>query len=101
MLRDFAFFLEIHLKYIRTYSAMQDLSMNLDRKVDEKTIEYNDLINRQKEFIGVISHEIKSPIAAAIFQSDSIIDDLDSPAFSTDVLRAELTVLNSQLVRTG
>ena len=80
---------------------MQDLSMNLDRKVDEKTIEYNDLINRQKEFIGVISHEIKSPIAAAIFQSDSIIDDLDSTVFSHDALKAELSILNSQLVRTG
>ncbi len=101
ILREFSFFLEIHLKYIRTYSTMQDLSMNLDRKVDEKTIEYNDLINRQKEFIGVISHEIKSPIAAAIFQSDSIIDDLDSTVFSHDALKAELSILNSQLVRTG
>lgn len=58
------------------YNEIRDLSENLDQKVDEKTIEYNDLMNRQKEFISVISHEIKAPIANAIFQADSIIDDL-------------------------
>ncbi len=100
ILKEFSFFLEIHLKYMRTYSAMQDLSMNLDKKVDEKTIEYNDLINRQKEFIWVISHEIRSPIWAAIFQSDSIIDDLNSNTIEPDKLKEELSILNKQLVRT-
>jgi signal transduction histidine kinase len=52
--------------------------VNLDKKVDEKTIEYNNLINKQKEFISMISHEIRSPISSAIFQSDSMIDDLKS-----------------------
>lgn len=100
-IQSFSFFLEIHLKYIRTYTAMEDLSMNLDKKVDEKTIEYNDLINRQKEFIGIISHEIRSPIGSAIFQSDSIIDDLESSAIDKEKIKEELTILNKQLVRTG
>lgn len=78
VLRNLAFFIESHLRYLETYAALQDLTVNLDRKVDDKTIEYNDLINRQKEFISVISHEIKAPIANAIFQADSIVDDLDS-----------------------
>lgn len=48
------------LKYIDMYNEIRDLSENLDKKVDDKTIEYNDLLNRQKEFISIISHEIKA-----------------------------------------
>ncbi len=63
---------------METYAQLQDVSINLDRKVDEKTIEYNDLINKQKEFISVISHEIKAPITNAVFQSDGLLDDLET-----------------------
>ena len=100
-LLSFSFFLEIHLKYMGTYNIMQDLSMNLDKKVDDKTIEYNNLINRQKEFISIISHEIRSPIWTAIFQSDSIIDDLNAENIEPVKLKEELSILNKQLVRTG
>lgn len=101
VLRDFVSFLELHLKYIRTYELLQDLSINLDKKVDEKTIEYNNLVNKQKEFISVISHEIKSPIANAIFQADSIIDDLKNDALSNEELKDELDILNGELLKTG
>ena len=63
LLRAFVAFLESHIKYLQSYQKLQNLSQVLDKKVDEKTIEYNDLINKQKEFISTISHEIKSPIA--------------------------------------
>lgn len=99
-IQSFAFFLEIHLKYIRTYSTIEELSKNLDKKVDEKTIEYNNIINRQKEFIWIISHEIRSPLWAAIFQSDSIMDDLDTKDIKPEKLKEELSILNKQLVRT-
>jgi hypothetical protein len=33
--------------------------MNLDKQVDEQTIGYNQLINKQKEFISYVSHEVK------------------------------------------
>ena len=101
ILKEFSFFLQIHLKYIRTYTTMQDLSLNLDRKVDEKTIEYNDLINKQKEFISIISHEIKSPIASAIFQSDSIIDDINNDSITLPKIKDELHILNDQLLRSS
>lgn len=80
---------------------MQDLSLNLDKKVDEKTIEYNDLINKQKEFISIISHEIKSPIASAIFQSDSIIDDINNDSITLPKIKDELHILNDQLLRSS
>jgi signal transduction histidine kinase len=57
---------------------MQDVNINLDKKIDEKTIEYNNLLNKQTDFISMISHEIKSPLGSCIFQIDSIIDDLKS-----------------------
>ena len=93
--------LELHLKYIETYRQIQDLSVNLDKKVDEKTIEYNNLINQQKEFISVISHEIKSPIATAIFQADSMLDDMDQDGLSKEDVKNELQWLSSQLIKTG
>lgn len=77
-LRKFALFLELQLRNMSAHEKLQDMNVNLDKKVDEKTIEYNDLINRQKEFISVISHEIKAPITNAVFQSDGILDDLES-----------------------
>lgn len=83
------------------YNEIRDLSENLDKKVDDKTMEYNDLLNRQKEFISVISHEIKAPIANAIFQADSIIDDLEDASFSKETLKQELSLLNKELIKTG
>lgn len=83
------------------YDEIRDLSENLDKKVDDKTIEYNDLLNRQKEFISVISHEIKAPIANAIFQADSIIYDLEDASFPIETLKEELNLLNKELIKTG
>lgn len=101
ILRDFVAFLDHHLKYIKTYELFQDLSVNLDKKVDEKTMEYNNLINKQKEFISVISHEIKSPLANAIFQADSIIDDMEDASFPRETIKRELRLLNEELIKTG
>lgn len=67
----------------------------------EKTIEYNDLINKQKEFISEISHEIKSPIASAVFQSDSIIYDVEAGKMPQETLVSELRMLNAQLIKTS
>lgn len=101
VLKDFVSFLELHLKYIKTYQLLQDISVNLDKKVDEKTMEFNNLINRQKEFISVISHEIKSPIANAIFQADSILDDLANGSLSSEDMQEEVRLLNEELLKTG
>jgi signal transduction histidine kinase len=89
--------LENHIKYIKTYQQLQDFNINLDTKIDEKTIEYNNLINKQKEFIAMISHEIRSPVASAIFQADNMLDDIKNGGI-TDV-KSELDVLNSILIK--
>ncbi|MDD5770127.1 MAG: ATP-binding protein [Candidatus Gracilibacteria bacterium] len=101
IIRKFVFFLSYHLKYLETYKQIEDLSLNLDKKVDEKTIEYNNLINKQKEFISMISHEIRSPISSAVFQADSIIDDLNNGSLTQEDLKNELEILNSLLIRIG
>jgi signal transduction histidine kinase len=62
ILQDFCEFLVSHLKYMETYKKIQDLNLNLDKKVDEKTMQYNNLINKQSDFISMASHEIKSPL---------------------------------------
>lgn len=100
LLRAFVAFLESHIKYLQSYQKLQNLSQVLDKKVDEKTIEYNDLINKQKEFISTISHEIKSPIAWAILQTDSILDDINGES-DIPAIKKEMELLNIQLVRVG
>lgn len=96
-MKDLVFFLERHIKYIKSFEKIRELSLNLDKKVDEKTIEYNNLINKQKEFIAMISHEIRSPVASAIFQADSMLDDLNAGNISS--LKPELEILNSILLK--
>lgn len=96
-MKDLVFFLERHIKYIKSFEKIRELSLNLDKKVDEKTIEYNNLINKQKEFIAMISHEIRSPVASAIFQADSMLDDMKSG--NTSHMKQELGILNSILLK--
>jgi signal transduction histidine kinase len=88
----------LQLKHIEIYSEIQDLNINLDKKIDEKTIEYNNLLNKQTDFISMISHEIKSPLGSCIFQIDSIIDDLKSENCDKKYLLEELEILNTQLL---
>ena len=81
------------------YHEIVDLSENLDKKVDEKTIEYNELLNRQKEFLSIVSHEVKAPISNAIFQADSMIDDMEDGQFTRETAISEMNILNDQLIR--
>lgn len=72
--QDFSNFIQGHLKYIDIYREIQELTFSLDKKVDEKTIEYNNLLNKQKEFIAYVWHEIKNPITNTLFLIDSLMD---------------------------
>lgn len=99
-LQDIADFLSRHLRYIEVYAELEDISRNLDRKVDEKTIEYNTLISRQRDFISTLSHEIKTPITSSILHLDNIIDDIECNTPRKDI-QSELVSLSDQLVETG
>lgn len=99
ILEDFKTFIEWHLKYIEIYEKIHSLSVNLDNQVTEKTLGYNNLINKQKEFIALISHEIKSPIASAIFQADCLHDDVKHNRCSHDSIKEELDILNQLLLK--
>ncbi|MDD5213609.1 MAG: GAF domain-containing sensor histidine kinase [Candidatus Gracilibacteria bacterium] len=101
IIAEFAEFLILQLKHIEIYSQIQDMNINLDKKIDEKTIEYNNLLNKQTDFIAMISHEIKSPLGSCIFQIDSIIDDIKSGNQDKKYLLKELEILNTQLLNVG
>jgi len=100
-LKKFTHFLTWHIKYLDMYKNIHDLNINLDKKVDEKTMEYNNLISKQKEFISVVSHEMRSPITTAIFQTDCIIDDIEAWKLEKKYLEEELKSLYSQLTRSS
>jgi len=98
ILKIFVDYLVWHLKYIEIYNEIKELNINLDKKVDEKTIEYNKLLNKQKEFISIASHEIKTPVTSSIFQIDCLLDDLDD-WINEKNLKKELHILNDQLLK--
>ncbi|MDD3793836.1 MAG: HAMP domain-containing sensor histidine kinase [Candidatus Gracilibacteria bacterium] len=97
IIKDFVNFVSGHLKYIDIYSKINYLSFNLDKEVDKKTIEYNNLINRQKEFISVASHEIKTPIMSAGLQVETIIDDINDGENNLSYIKSELDILKGQI----
>jgi len=98
-LEKFTRFLTGHIKYLGIYQNIHELNINLDKKVDEKTMEYNNLISKQREFISVVSHEMRSPLTTAIFQADCILDDVKDGENSRKYLEKEIGCLYSQLVR--
>jgi K+-sensing histidine kinase KdpD len=97
---DLKIFLEWHIKYIEIHKKIHELSVNLDKQVDKQTIEYNQLINKQKEFISYVSHEVKWPIASSIFQIDSIIEEVIDDELNKKWLLKELHILNDLLLKT-
>lgn len=99
IVKDFVNFLSGHLMYIEIYSKINYLTINLDKEVDKKTIEYNNLINRQKEFISIASHEIKTPIMSASLQVESIVDDIDDWKMDINFIKKELKLLKNQIFK--
>ncbi|MBX9809391.1 hypothetical protein K2X92_03320, partial [Candidatus Gracilibacteria bacterium] len=94
-------FLALHLKYLDTYEKIQNYSVHLDQIIDDKTIEYNDLINKQKEFISMISHEVRSPIGATIFHVDNLLDDIDDGKIGPEGTRDAIKNIGDQLIHMG
>lgn len=99
ILNDFRKYLVWHLKYIKMYSEINYLNKNLDKNLDEKVIELNNLLNKQREFIAMASHEIKTPLWWAILQSDILFDELNSKKLDMWYIEKELWILNKQLVK--
>ncbi len=99
-LEDIVHILSIHMQYIDVYNQLEDISRNLDRKVDEKTIEYNTLISRQKEFIATLSHEIKAPLTSALLQIDNLSADMEEGRLSDIWIREEVISIGDNLAHT-
>ncbi|MDP2091025.1 MAG: hypothetical protein Q8K30_05515 [Candidatus Gracilibacteria bacterium] len=99
IIKDFVKFLVGHIKYMEIYSEINYLNLNLDKEVDKKTMEYNNLINQQKEFISMASHEIKTPVTASYMQIESIMDDVVTGEYDQKYLEVELNILKEQIYK--
>ncbi len=99
IIKSFLDFIVGHLKYIEIYSHINDLNINLDKKVDEQTIKFNKLINKQKEFISMSSHEIKTPVMSASLQIESFLDDIKSWSYDKKYLIDEAKLLEEQILK--
>ena len=99
IIKKFVKFLAGHLKYIDIYNEVNNLNLCLDKKIDEKTIEYNNLINKQKEFISIISHEIKTPVMISSFQIENILDELENKKFNKNNIKKEVSLLKEQITK--
>lgn len=99
IIKEFIKFLIWHIKYMEIYAKINYLNLNLDKEVDKKTMEYNNLINKQKEFISMASHEIKTPVTASYMQIESLIDDFNSWDYDKSYLDEELLILKEQIFK--
>ncbi len=99
IIKDFVKFLVGHIKYMEIYAEINYLNLNLDKEVDRKTMEYNNLINKQKEFISMASHEIKTPVTASYMQIESIMDDVVTGEYNQWYLEEELNILKEQIYK--
>lgn len=97
ILNDFVKFLEIHLNYMQVYSEIQQLNFDLDRRVDEKTLQYNALISKLKEFIRYASHEIRAPLANSILLLDCINEEFKKNSMNKRRTWEDLDVLTTEL----
>jgi signal transduction histidine kinase len=99
MLVNFSDMLTGHLKYINIYNQVHQMTLTLDKKVDEQTIEYNNLINKQKEFIAYIWHEIKNPITNTIFISHELREKIETIFAREDPedVREDVSILCDEL----
>jgi len=93
ILINFTYFLSAHLKYISIYKNFNNLNINLLISVNQKILEYNTLFNKQKEFISIISHEIKNKVLNLVFELDIIFDTPDK-----FIKKEKLNLINKQSV---
>lgn len=91
--RKFSHFLSRHLKYMSVYNKLSELSLKLDKKVDEKTLEYNSMITRQKEFIRYLAHEVRNPVTTLLF----LVEDLEEEIRACNCNSKTFEVLKSEL----
>jgi len=83
------------------YRQIHDLNINLDQKVDEKTMEINTLVQKQKEYISMISHELRSPITSSLFLAENLVDGLNEKNVKKIELERDATLLSGEIQKTA
>jgi signal transduction histidine kinase len=63
LLVDLSYQSSVALENARLYQIVQDLSRNLQEKVEEQTKTIKDLLEMKSEFLRVVSHQLNTPVS--------------------------------------
>jgi K+-sensing histidine kinase KdpD len=93
-------FFEIIFCYLKRKLIWKENNFNiLNKIVNNKTLQLHTLVNNQKDFISLISHEIKWPIWTSIFQVSCLLDEIKDWNYSEKYIKREIWLLNKQLLK--
>jgi signal transduction histidine kinase/Na+/proline symporter len=98
--RTLAAELGLGLRNAQHYRALDDLSRDLEQKVQQRTAELEQANRRLQEldrlksdFVATVSHELRTPLTSIRSLSESLLDGLDRGAVPVDVQRQILEII--------
>ena len=78
------------------------LNQDLEKKVDERTTEIQKLLKNKIEFIGHLSHDLKSPLTPILGLLPGLLEDVKDPEINEllDIINRNVLIMRDIVVKT-